>query len=1226
MKILRLQFKNLNSLQGEWVIDFTRPEYVSDGIFAITGPTGSGKSTILDAICLALYGQTPRLGKITKSSNELMSRHTGECFAEVTFASSSGTCCCRWSQHRSRRRPEGELQAQKHEISDAVTGEVIQARVQETLQAIEERTGMDFDRFTRSMLLAQGGFAAFLQAEPDRRAPVLEQITGTEIYSTISMKVHERQRAERTKLELLQAESNAVRLLGEDELNLLESDRARCFDRERELSGHAEEASVGLRWLQEIARLEEALVGIDHEASAHNAECEVFLPDARRLALARSAAALEHLFAPLQMLRGELQRDTMELSAKEALCPAMAAALQEAEIRYETFDTQLRSALEEAAAARPVISKVRQLDTQISGKLSAFDIQKQELEALAERHRQVESDRNVASAVFETSRGDLQKLQLWQTEHCADAALVIGLSGIQHALDELHPASQREAVAASGVSAASLALQKLRDETAPLKPAAAATKARLDDARKFLDGLRASFTLQLGGSTLKSLRLELEAMKERRRMLEEIAALYVSGKELAPKIADITTSIEALRDKGANTGVLLEHARQLLVMAEREVTSQEERVRLAARVRSLEDERQRLKECQPCPLCGSTHHPYADAEVCLPDDDDQELQKAKQAVQVQAVTLKSHEIVIAECRKGIEQMEQRRTELADMREMQVGRCLELLSAAAITIPAREAEPVVLSALKEGADKLGELAARIEKIETIEEQISTAETDLQQRQEASNAAERQVEQADESLRTLHAELVRIEQEHASAIGECEARRKSLLGMIEPYDAGQDTSDLDSLVEALAARSTRWQEEADRCRRLERNLQTSEASWKSLEAQLETLGKDLSAKQAAVSAASDGIEIDTRERSSLFNAKDPAAEEKRLDSNVQQARDALDEAGEARARARQELVVLDTAVQDLRSTIEGRQNDLGRFEDTFCRELQQKGFPDEATFFGARLPEAERERIEQIASGLERRSVDIASRRNDRAARLQEERERRLTVMAADEIAARIEQFQEDIREVRGEIGAIIRQLEDNERAVGEQRQKAEAVNAQKSECRRWDTLHELIGSADGKKYRNFAQGLTFEIMIAHANRQLVGMTDRYLLVRDQAEPLELSVIDLWQAGEVRSTRNLSGGESFIVSLALALGLSQMSSRNVRVDSLFLDEGFGTLDEDALETALETLSGLQQTGKLIGIISHVPALKERIATQIRVFPLTGGRSALSGPGVVNRSCPG
>ena len=199
-----------------------------------------------------------------------------------------------------------------------------------------------------------------------------------------------------------------------------------------------------------------------------------------------------------------------------------------------------------------------------------------------------------------------------------------------------------------------------------------------------------------------------------------------------------------------------------------------------------------------------------------------------------------------------------------------------------------------------------------------------------------------------------------------------------------------------------------------------------------------------------------------------------------------------------------------------------------------------------------------------------------------------------------------------------IGGLRQKLHDNHMVKLAHQERPAAVEAQRRECRRWNDLHDLIGSADGKKYRNFVQVLTFEIMIEHANRQLRRMTDRYLLLRNKEQPLELDVIDGYLAGEVRSTKNLSGGESFIVSLALALGLSQMASKTVRVDSLFLDEGFGTLDEDTLDTALDTLAGLHRDGKLIGVISHVAALKERIGTQIQVTPKTGGRSVVSGPG--------
>src|SRR5690606_2204532 len=171
MRILQLRFQNLNSLVGEWQIDLADPAFTADGIFAITGPTGAGKTTLLDAICLALYGSTPRLGRVTNSSNEIMSRQTGACFAEVTI-------------HRAG-------------------GRIIESKLSRVAEQVELATGMDFERFTRSMMLAQGGFAAFLQATADKRAPILEQITGTRIYSEISVRVHERQRSERQALELL---------------------------------------------------------------------------------------------------------------------------------------------------------------------------------------------------------------------------------------------------------------------------------------------------------------------------------------------------------------------------------------------------------------------------------------------------------------------------------------------------------------------------------------------------------------------------------------------------------------------------------------------------------------------------------------------------------------------------------------------------------------------------------------------------------------------------------------------------------------------------------------------------------------------------------------------------------------------------------------------------------------------------------------------------------------
>ncbi|SUH39213.1 exonuclease subunit SbcC [Salmonella enterica subsp. enterica] len=156
---------------------------------------------------------------------------------------------------------------------------------------------------------------------------------------------------------------------------------------------------------------------------------------------------------------------------------------------------------------------------------------------------------------------------------------------------------------------------------------------------------------------------------------------------------------------------------------------------------------------------------------------------------------------------------------------------------------------------------------------------------------------------------------------------------------------------------------------------------------------------------------------------------------------------------------------------------------------------------------------------------------------------------------------------------------------------------------------WGYLNALIGSKEGDKFRKFAQGLTLDNLVWLANHQLTRLHGRYLLQRKASDALELEVVDTWQADAVRDTRTLSGGESFLVSLALALALSDLVSHKTRIDSLFLDEGFGTLDSETLDAALDALDALNASGKTIGVISHVEAMKERIPVQIKVKKING-----------------
>ena len=223
MKINNVRFANLNSLQGEFFVDFCSSPLDDVGIFAITGPTGAGKTTILDAIAIALYGQTPRLGP--GDSGDIMTRQSGECFAEVEFSIGTVSYRSRWARNRAHGKSQGKLQASKMTLIELQNGDgqIIEEQVRSVIAHIEKLTGLDFKRFSRSVMLAQGNFASFLKAKGNERAELLEKMTGTEIYSYVSVEAFDRYRAEKQKLDQLMARHSSLDIMTEsDRQELLE--------------------------------------------------------------------------------------------------------------------------------------------------------------------------------------------------------------------------------------------------------------------------------------------------------------------------------------------------------------------------------------------------------------------------------------------------------------------------------------------------------------------------------------------------------------------------------------------------------------------------------------------------------------------------------------------------------------------------------------------------------------------------------------------------------------------------------------------------------------------------------------------------------------------------------------------------------------------------------------------------------------------------------------------
>ncbi|MEN6622592.1 MAG: AAA family ATPase, partial [Smithella sp.] len=615
MRILSVRFQNLNSLAGTWEIDFTHPAYTSDGIFAITGPTGSGKTTILDAICLGLYGRTPRLDKVTKSSNEIMSRQTGQCFAEVTFETQKGRYRCHWSQHRSRKKSSGELQPAKHEISDALTGAVLESRITQVAEFIEKTTGMDFERFTRSMLLAQGSFASFLQADADKRSPILEQITGTEIYSLISMKVHERRREEQEKLELLKVELQGIQVLSDEEEVKLQEQLKEKQTSETQLSGSLEGLRKSAQWLEGIANLEKEISELDLPSQVLKNTRLAFEPEAQKLKRARKALVLEDYYRGVKNLHIEQKTEIRALEeAALILLEKEKVRINKLEIR-KTSESKLEDARKKQSDIGEIIKRVREYDARVSEQKKQLQEKEKALEAI--KNQKVKDEVNLENCRQELKKAELElaAVQEYLNTNSVDAMLMTHFPVIKRELETLLELEKRRLRACD-----------VLNETAKKKDEAQIAYKKIEleyeECRKKLEAgqieqkkLADELNVILQGREIRQWHEERDNLKESERVSNQIGTIVGRMDKTKSELEKLNFVVETLKESKDKILVNIKSAVAKKEDCERDIAGLEIQVLLSARIRNMEEERKYLEKGKACPLCGAMDHPYADGNI-----------------------------------------------------------------------------------------------------------------------------------------------------------------------------------------------------------------------------------------------------------------------------------------------------------------------------------------------------------------------------------------------------------------------------------------------------------------------------------------------------------------------------------------------------------------------------------------------------------------------------------
>lgn len=1132
MKILSLRLKNLNSLKGEWKIDFRKAPFRDSGLFAIVGPTGAGKTTLLDAICLALYHETPRMKSVSASSNELMTRHTADCLAEVEFEIKGQGYRAFWSQRRSRDQLAGKLQAPKVELA-RLDGTILTTKIQDKLRLTETLSGLDFGRFTKSMLLAQGGFAAFLHANANERAELLEELTGTDIYAQVSRRVFECTREQHVALNELKARAAGMELLDETE-------RKATADNIAGADAELKQKNSQLLQLQHQLR---------HIQAYQEADTQ------------QAAALLSQQHAEQAWQAGEFERNQLAKAQPANRLQPTWQQWQTAESRARQFAQHL---IQEQDELQRLSSEGDLLCWQTLQMSQQYEAQLRAAEQTLQQ-QQTQLSQQMASNPLSGRLGEY--IAGWREQIRAHNNEQAGVTRLQQQLAE----QQQQA-------------QEFKDKQEQSEQAMANAKNLLEQASISEAQQQQQLTQLLAGQSLAELRQTVSQLRAQQSLWSTLWHHWQQQAQQQHTHAQLTELLATQQPALTQLKERLDQSRIDYKALQEHIRDKEKLLEQEQRIRALEEHRARLQPDEACPLCGSEQHPAIEDYQALDDRTANSLAEKRQSLSEQEQQGQALRQTVANSEAELKQAQQQLTlceqTLAQLKE-QISAALTELAVSASNTAAAQAE------LKQRQEQLKNYETQLNHIEQQQAAMqqalqhkTQAEQTLSLRQHEHGLLAQQTQSVAEKTSQLQADI--SAQQHKVA-----EQAAALAASLAPLN-WPEPSDWSAW---LVQREQQWQD-----------WQQSDARYQQLTAQREQLATELEVGQAQCQ--------EWQTRWQALNTAEPAIRSEAA-ADITQASVKLANLTEHWQSNQQALQKKYSRLETLQQQATQLQAELKEGQQSWQAQLAGSPFHDESDFLAARLDEEQQRRLTEQQQQLEQALYKAKALLEQAQLKHQHSSEQLgdLEPSAQESLQTQLTSIQTELNELQQQIGGWRTRLATDAERRERQASLFAEIESQQQSLQLWEQLNHLIGSADGAKYRRFAQGLTLEHLVYLANQRLERLHGRYQLARSAGGELELSVIDTWQADVARDTQTLSGGESFLVSLALALALSDLVSSKTRIDSLFLDEGFGTLDAETLEVALDALDALNASGKMIGVISHIEALKERVPVQIKLSKSQG-----------------
>ncbi|MBU1668032.1 AAA family ATPase [bacterium] len=1042
MKIVNVKSLNINSLKGRFEIDFEA--FLKDeSLFAITGPTGSGKSTILDIITCALYGKTPRL----TNPNELMSRHTGESLCEVEFEIKGKRYRSSWSQKRARKKADGNFQTAKMEVAEVASGKILESKLREVPKYIEELSGLDFDRFVQSMMLAQGSFDAFLKAKENERSNLLEKITGTYIYKQISKEIYDTYSQKNKKIENDTIAIGSIELLEKEvleekikKLKAFKTEKLECDKKEKELK-------ILSSWLENLQKLEVDTIKYTQEYEQISKEKEDKKEQFITLERADKALRVKPIHQEKTLLDKTIHNEKEKLKTLQKESTELKKLYEE---KSKEFSITKESFEKEQIAYEQNTAKLKEL-----------------------RVLQTKIENN------QTHNTQIDKKIELQTEELAKLFQIdfITLQSDEHLiLKNFQAFSKKIAKLKKEFDEVVKNYKEVDKNTQKLNSSETDTRTKLKEIEELLKAYSDYKVL------VQNISKETE---EQTNYKNQMVLKNTLNSEKSKLIRQINTTLEVLKQT---------REKELLI-------------------KNYEEDRVKLKQGDECFLCGSKEHPYLTHKIRI-DIDKTEQKIREQEALLQRETNEQNDIQITLAKLN-SKCESGSLEIGKLQAFKTN-IEELFNKSKFSL---EADSKII--LEEQKVKHEQSLQELINLREQRDGLGRQKEFLQSKHTKKERDELKVKTFISSITDLKDEQKTI----AEKIKQLQDQSKSILD-IEDINAFEKTG-----IKAYETITHRYN-----------TLQNELSGLKSKDASLNTQLSQLQAKQ-------------TMDKSNL------------------------------------ELL-----------------------NQNFKKALEEYHFNSQEDYEKSNLESKEFEALSAQCKRIEEKYTQIKTLKTDTTNKVKEQKELNLSARKVQEVNEELNSLQTSIDELQKTIGSIEKELEIHTQNRKKHETKIKELEKQKEAFQVWVKLNEMIGSSGGDKFAKFAQGITLDQLIYLANQHLKILSPRYELQRslDTGKLLEIEVIDGFQGDVVRPVSTLSGGESFIVSLSLALGLSALASQKIAIDSLFLDEGFGTLDNDSLEMALNALNTLQSSGKMVGVISHVEALKERIGLQIKVVPRGDGTS--------------